>query len=93
MAKAPVYSTEQQICVEQLKNLRNVATSLRGQCPEELYQALCQALDSLELACRATKQLFRGTHPVGFGVGSMEKAIACDNLISIARQIKGVKAW
>lgn len=93
MSKAPAYLTEQQICVEQLKNLRDIAVSLKGQCPEELYQALCRALDDLESACWTTTRLFRGAHPVGFGVDSLKKAIACDNVISIAKQIKGIKAW
>ena len=93
MAKAPVYLTEQQTCIEQLKNLRDIVASLKGQCPEEIHRALCLALDDLESACQATKRLFRGTHQVGYGVGSMEKAIACDNIISIVKQIKGIKAW
>lgn len=93
MVKAPVYLQDHQICSEQLKNLRDTAASLRGQCPEELYQALCRALDDLESACWATNRLFRGTHPVGYGVDSMKKAVACDNIISIVKQIKGIKAW
>ena len=76
-----------------LTELMDSATKLREQCPPELYDDLLIKINQLDEACRASLNIFRNTRVIGSGVDKAKKAIACDNVIAIIKQIKNIKAW
>jgi len=59
---------------------------------KDLFTQLKEAVDNLEHTMQASEPIYR-TSIVGYGVSKAKRAIAADAVISIARQIKGLKGW
>lgn len=94
MVKAPIFRTEGHLQMsEQFDELRRIADRLAADAPSGLITELRAAIQAAEDATRATRPIGRGATRVGYGVGKAQKAIACDQLIAIARQIKAIKGW
>ena len=92
MPQAPIYKTEGVSTVD-LKPLRDAVAALRGNAPSDLLADLSWAVAELELAVKAVVPIARGGRQLGYGVDKAKKAIACDLVISIVREIKKVKGW
>lgn len=91
MARALIYQKEGHLPMKvEFEKLRALCTQLREYAPSELANQLDAAFLELEEATRAKLKLNKGTFEVGFGVNKAKKAIACENIITLARQIK---AW
>jgi len=56
---------------------------------EELL-ATCQELD---FVCRANVPISKSGIRVGYGVSESKKAIVCDTVVSIVKEIKKIKGW
>lgn len=94
MAKAPIYRQDGFLPNQKLfEDLRAACEALEPHAPKELFDALQAAVLDVEEASRATKHIVKGGTSVGFGVSKADKAIACDNVVSIVRQIKALKSW
>jgi len=94
MSKAPVYmESGYNPAKSLLEELRIAATDLQDQCPPEIYSNLLIKIGKLEEACKATKNITRNGGYVGSGVDKAKKAIACDGVVAIIKQIKNIKAW
>jgi hypothetical protein len=95
MAKAPIYDQRDFRAMQsELQDLRELCTKLREYAPKALSDRLDAALAALGTSLEARYPIHRnGVEPIGFGVGKVEKAIACDHMIAILRQIKALKAW
>jgi len=59
----------------------------------ELLGQLKISVEELEVKMKASKAISRGGHPVGFGVDKLQRGIAADKIISIAKAIKSLKGW
>jgi hypothetical protein len=95
MSKAPVYDRRFfQAMQGELRDLQDLLPKLRECAPKELADQLVAAVAAVGKSLEATKPLYKlGAVPAGFGVGKVEKAIACDHAMAILRQIKALKAW
>lgn len=94
MAKAPVYREKGCLPTAQLfENLVDAAKQLDGKAPADLMSKLWAAIEDAKRASEAKVAISRGSHRVGYGVSKEDKAIACDAIMSIVRQIKSSKAW
>ena len=92
--KAPRYNTKGfNPATDKFVRIRELAESLAEYCPPELVSMLNQAICDLEQDCCATSVITRGGTQVGFGLNKSRKAISCDTLISIVREIKAIKSW
>ena len=93
MAKAPYYTTENVATQPALiSSLREAIKAIENDAPKELMQELWRAFGEVEESLKATVPIKRHVR-VGFGVSKEKKAIACDAIISVVRQIKASKAW
>jgi len=92
--RAPVYAEENAspLSVE-LAQLRAAIEPLLDVASDDLKQRAVEALNALEAACKATVPVRRGGCKVGYGLDKAQKAIACDTMIAIVRQIKAERAW
>lgn len=59
----------------------------------ELLDQLRQAMEELEIRMKATIPIFKGGSKFGFGVSKVQREIAADSVISIAKAIKALKGW
>jgi len=78
---------------QEITELRLVCSELKQYAPTDLYAQLMAAVDAVEGAARANTQIFRGSHPVGFGVDKAQKALACDKAMVLLKAIKAGKGW
>jgi hypothetical protein len=59
----------------------------------ELLEKLLATCQELDFVCRANEPISRGGTRVGYGVSESKKAIVCDTVISIVKEIKKIKGW
>ena len=91
---SPVFREENIVpCPALLEKLREAAEALRPDETNDLHRDLMSAIADLETACRATVPISRGHVRIGFGQSKANKAIACDQVTSIVKQIKALRAW
>jgi hypothetical protein len=94
MGKGRIYREEDYIPVEdKLERIEQLCNDIIGDNTGGIAEELRTALDALRGACKANKQITRGTMKIGFGIDKAEKAIACDTVIAILRQIKSLPSW
>jgi hypothetical protein len=62
-------------------------------CNPKLLDQLKEAMFDLEVKMKATVPIRKGSHPVWFGVDKVQREIAADAVISIAKAIKALKGW
>jgi hypothetical protein len=89
----PVYREKIIACQKRFDELYEVLPQVKEFCPPELWVSLNTAIANCKLDCVADIPISRGGIPKGFGVNKAKKAIACDNIIAIVKQIKALKAW
>lgn len=81
MARGPIYEAENKI----------------PKSDDEMFGQLADAMQALELRMRAnvpiTKGNSSGVRTIGFGVNRIQRGIAADTVISIAKAIKALKGW
>lgn len=90
--KAPVYENANPLANE-IAQLHKAIAPLLDTASEELRQQAFDALNALDAACKATLTIRRGGCKVGYGLDKAQKAIACDTVIAIVKQIKAERAW
>lgn len=59
----------------------------------DLLKKLHEAVAILEDNMYANSEIFNGVHKAGWGVKKLDRSIAADSVISIARAIKALKGW
>ena len=92
--RAPVYTEENASpLAKELAQLRAAIEPLLDGTSDELKQRAVEALNALEAKCKATLPIRRGGCKVGYGLDKVQKAIACDTVIAIVKQIKAERAW
>ena len=91
---APIYREQSAEPMKtQIEELRSTADTLKDQCDVDLWVRLHAAIDRVEEAAKATIPITKAGRTVGYGINKAEKAIACDHLISVVKQIKALRAW
>jgi hypothetical protein len=92
---APIYINEGSCPVnDELNELNRVLGDLKQAMGD--HALIDQALDAvgrIRSSASANVPISRGSRRVGFGIDKVQKAIACDQAISIIKQIKSLKAW
>jgi len=59
----------------------------------DLLNQLRRATEELEGNMRASKPIFKGNKKIGYGVDKVQRGIAADLVISIAKAIKALRGW
>ena len=59
----------------------------------DLLKQLYAAVAILEENMYADSEIYNGVHTAGWGVKKLNRSIAADSVISIARAIKALKGW
>jgi len=59
----------------------------------ELLDQLRAAVEELEIRMKASRVIRKGVQPVGFGVDKLQRNLAADTVIAVARAIKSLKGW
>lgn len=77
----------------ELSQLRDAIAPLLDGTSDELKRRALDALNALDAACKAKLAIRRGGTKCGYGIDKAQKAIACDTVIAIVKQIKAEKAW
>ena len=73
--------------------LDEAVKALEPYTPPELMGKLREAIEEARAESATRKQIARGGTMVGYVVDKASKAIACDAIIAIVKQIKSAKAW
>jgi hypothetical protein len=90
---APVYKPDAAIAMSERADLWECIDDLRSVIPHEMYTSLRSAMVKVDQACIPNVPISRAGSRVGMGLNKAQKNIACDNIISIVKQIKALKAW
>ncbi len=94
MSKAPIYREQDAAPYqERIKALWEIVEKLRMESPPDLMSELAQAITDLEAACRAVVPISNGSRRVGYGINQSRKAIACDAIVSIVKELRKVRGW
>lgn len=91
--KTPIYKEGSEVAKSERDSLWEMIHSLKELVPDELYTQLQASMTRVDQACVPTIPIRRGYTPVGVGLSKIQKAIACDQMTSIIKQIKSLKAW
>ena len=93
--KAPVYTHYNYLpFVSHFDNIRKLTSKIAEFCPDnKLIDLLYEAINDLEEASKASMSITKGGLRAGYGIDKAKKAIACDNVIAIVKQVKALKAW
>ncbi|MCK5613407.1 hypothetical protein KAR91_66670 [Candidatus Pacearchaeota archaeon] len=59
----------------------------------KLLDQLSDAVADLEINMQTSVPITKGTCQIGFGVRKLQRSIAADRVISIAKAIKALKGW
>ena len=59
----------------------------------ELLDQLKATIIELEEKMKASIKIFKGLSQAGFGASKVQRGIAADSVISIAKAIKALKGW
>ena len=62
-------------------------------CDPVLLGQLKDAVFELETKMQVSRIIYKGDVACGFGVDKIQKGIAADSVISVARAIKALKGW
>lgn len=60
---------------------------------KELLDQLKVAVNELEIRMKASKTVYKGVRQIGFGVDKLQRNLAADTVIAVARAIKSLKGW
>lgn len=60
---------------------------------KELLDQLKIAIDQLEIKMKASTVIYKGTQSIGFGVNKLQRNLAADTVIVVAKAIKSLKGW
>ncbi len=92
--KAPVYREKDHLPTKDLfDKLYAAVDALESNAPPALLRELRQAVAEAVEASKANVHIIKAGTRVGYAVNKADKAIACDNIMAIVRQIKTSKAW
>ena len=78
---------------DMFEKLSEAVDALEPHAPPELMRDLRTAVEEARVASTTRIPISKGSTRVGYGVSKADKAIACDNVVAIIRQIKAAKAW
>ena len=90
---APVYKDGVQVAVRERAELREIISSLKGLIPDDLYTKLSESMYRVNEVCDPSVVITKCGYPIGKGLNKSQKAIACDQMSAIIKQIKSLKAW
>jgi hypothetical protein len=90
---SPIYREQAPQAAKERKELWDIIHSLKNSVPDELYTALNESMARVDRACVPDVPINRAGCPIGFGLNKSQKAIACDQMSAIIKQIKALKGW
>ncbi len=90
---ATVYKKDAEVAKVERDSLWGMIHALKGLIPDELYTQLQTSMSDVDQACVPKVPIWRGYTQIGVGLSKSQKAIACDQMSAIIKQIKALKAW
>jgi hypothetical protein len=90
---SPYYKDGTVVAKKERDELWEIIYSLKETIPYELYLQLNSSMTRVDQACIPTVPISRAGSRVGMGLSKSQKAIACDQMSAIIKQIKALKAW
>ena len=90
---ATVYKKDAEVAKVERDSLWGMIHALKGLIPDELYTQLQTSMSDVDRACVPIVPIWRGYTQIGVGLSKSQKAIACDQMSAIIKQIKALKAW
>jgi hypothetical protein len=90
---SPYYKDGTVVAKKERDELWEIIYSLKETIPHELYLQLNNSMTRVDQACVPSVQIRRNGDPVGKGLSKSEKAIACDQMSAVIKQIKALKGW
>lgn len=92
--KPPIYREQGTLPTADLfDKLEQAVTALEPHTSPEWLANLRASIAEAKQASIANVPISRGGSRVGYAVSKADKAIACDNVMAIVKQIKATRAW